>query len=272
MTLRRAPSFAIVAFAFTGACSLFVDTGDLEGEDPASDAAIPEPPDAMANGDAGGPDANDGASSTDDASAPSCDSLVVDTFDVGALGGGWTSVTGTAALDTSDFVSAPNALALTLMPDGGSSKAYLRKTFSRAKTVCCDLAFRAPSVTGADSHRLLRFVDSSGNYHVSVWARNGATEVQESLYSSTDGASFTRVAGEFSQSTAWRHLRLFAKLPAAPGLGSLEVTLDGVTVIRAQIGSTIVNVGFDEVRVGSDYSQGWATRVLHYDDVRCSAN
>ena len=45
-----------------------------------------------------------------------------------------------------------------------------------------------------------------------------------------------------------------------------------VVLTQSDLGSALVDLGFAELRLGTDYSQGDPARVLRFDDVRCSAN
>ncbi len=253
-----------------GGCTLFLDTSNLSsGQDAARpDAALdaPDAPDASA--DAPGSDAPPG----DTGAPPACSGAFADSFDQGALGATWDGLqqaNGTLALDTIFVKSAPNALLVTALPDGGTIQAFLYKKLPTAKAVCCEFSMKSD----ADDIQLFKLKGNGGNYNVIFGNGSGNVYLNEGYYAGPVDPGIDRQISTLARSvTTWPRIHIEVAFPSGPGKGTLTVFTDGVLALKDTLGSDDYDLNVDRVEVGMIYAESvGTTRTARYDDLTCGA-
>jgi hypothetical protein len=246
------PSLAAGWLPFESACE---PLGGLSSGTP-SDAGLEAqvdgpPPDAAAPVDAG---ASDGSSGWDGAGVLT---FTTDFDDAGLTG--WSGVTGTVTLDTSEYRSSPHSMRVT----GGSAVGYLVKSmpgsWNRAK---CTFQFRysttqsvelvyigieSPSVAQQDYGVSMHASTNGANFYEGWNPDGGTRSVNGSALNPAPQATWIPVELDLDLANRVASLRF--------GGSTLQRTISPPAGVRLELGATFVQTG----------SQ-WD---LHYDDVRC---
>lgn len=240
------------AFLFVSACDLFPDVGgltDASATTDVSDAAV----------DVAAKDVAD--------AGPSCEATFCDDFDKGQLGATWSFETAQANVQLSldaPAVSAPNAFHVVYGGDAGKKSGMLRKDFSSASSITCevDLQF-APNTT---SDLLTIQFGGPNNDDNTVWLDmfNGDLGLREDSVLADGGCAcpgWNDTVKSAVPTNTWLHVKV-----AITNFTQLDAYVDGAHVLA----QTIIGSGpvASKVQIGIIES-GFAADV-RFDDFQCT--